>query len=63
MVLNNHPIAERRLTNLEQSLDKDSERAKAHYDYATEIAAMKARNTWYLPHYAVTNPITQERFT
>ena len=29
---NNRPLAERRLTNLERSLDKDSERAKAYYD-------------------------------
>lgn len=32
MLPNNRPPAERRLTNLERSLDKDSERAKAYYD-------------------------------
>ena len=62
-------MAERRLLNLERSLDKDSERAKAYYDtvesyvakdYArklspTEIAAKEPKNTWYLPHHAVTN--------
>ena len=51
-------------------MDKDSERAKAYYDtvdtytakgYArnlssTEIAAKEPKNTWYLPHHAVTNP-------
>ena len=70
MLPNNRPLAERRLTNLERSLDKDSERAKAYYDtvesyiakdYArklspTEIAAKEPKNTWYLPHHAVTNP-------
>lgn len=64
MLPNNRPLAEKRLTNLEQSLDKDSERAKAYYDtvdtyiakgYArklspTEIAAKEPKNTWYLPH-------------
>ena len=69
MLPNNRPLAEKRLTNLERSLDKDSERAKAYYDtvdtyiaegYArklspTEIAAKEPKNTWYLPHYAVTN--------
>ena len=29
---NNRPLAEKRLANLERSLDKDSERAKAYYD-------------------------------
>ena len=67
---NNRPLAERRLTNLERSLDKDSERAKVYYDtvesyiakdYArklspTEIATKEPKNTWYLPHHAVTNP-------
>ena len=67
---NNRPLAERRLTNLERSLDKDSERAKAYYvtvesyiakDYArklspTEIAPKEPKNTWYLPGHAVTNP-------
>ena len=70
MLRNNRPLAEKRLTNLERSLDKDSERAKAYYDtvdtyiaegYArklspTEIAAKEPKNTWYLPHYAVKNP-------
>ena len=70
MLPNNRPLAEKRLTNLERSLDKDSERAKAYYDtvdtyiaegYArklspTEIAAKEPKNTWYLPHYAVKNP-------
>lgn len=70
MLPNNRPLAEKRLTNLEQSLDKDSERAKAYYDtvdtyiakgYArklspTEIVAKEPKNTWYLPHQAVTNP-------
>ena len=51
-------------------MDKDSERAKAYYatvdsyiakDYARklsprEIAAKEPKNTWYLPHHAVTNP-------
>ncbi|XP_068719613.1 uncharacterized protein [Montipora capricornis] len=60
---NNRPLAER-------SLDKNSERAKAYYDtvesyiakdYArklspTEIATKVPKNTWYLPHHAVTNP-------
>ncbi len=32
MLPNNRPLAEERLTNLERSLDKDSERAKAFYD-------------------------------
>ena len=32
MLPNNRPLAEKRLTNLERSLDKDSERAKAYYD-------------------------------
>ena len=55
---------------MERSLDKDSERAKAYYatvdtyiakEYArklssTEIAVKEPKNTWYLPHYAVTNP-------
>ncbi|XP_044174376.1 uncharacterized protein LOC122958005 [Acropora millepora] len=70
MLPNNRPLAEKRLTNLERSLDKDSERAKAYYNtvdtyiakgYArklspTEIAAEEPKNTWYLPHHAVTNP-------
>ena len=69
MLPNNRPLAEKRLTNLERSWDKDSERAKAYYDrvdtyiakvYArklspTEIAAKEPKNTWYLPHHAVTN--------
>ena len=73
MLPNNRPMAEKRLTYLEQSLDKDSERAKAYYDtvdtyiakgYArklspTEIAAKEPKNTWYLPHHAVTNPNKQ----
>ena len=67
---NNRPLAEKRLTNLERSLDKDSEKAKAYYDtvdtyiakdYArklspTEIGTKEPQNTWYLPHHAVTNP-------
>ena len=70
MLPNNRPLVEKRLANLEQSLDKDSERAKAYYDtidtyiakgYArqlspTEIAAKEPKNTWYLLHHAVTNP-------
>ena len=32
MLPNNRLLAEKRLTNLERSLDKDSERAKAYYD-------------------------------
>ena len=62
MLPNNRPIA--------GAMDKDSERAKACYDtvdtyiakgYArklspTEIAAKEPKNTWYLPHHAVTNP-------
>ena len=70
MLPNNRPLAERRLANLERSLDKKSERAKAYYDtiesyiakdYArklspTEIATKEPKNTWYLPHHAVTNP-------
>ena len=70
MLPNNRPLAEKRLTNLERSLDKDIERAKAYYNtvdtynakgYArkvspTEFAAREPKNTWYLPHHAVTNP-------
>ncbi|XP_044174392.1 uncharacterized protein LOC122958023 [Acropora millepora] len=70
MLPNNRPLAEKRLTNLERSLDKDSEKAKAYYNtddtyiakgYArklspTEIAVKEPKNTWYLPHHAVTNP-------
>lgn len=70
MLPNNRPLAEKRLANLERSLDKDSKRAKAYYDtvdayiakdYArklspTEISAKEPKNTWYLPHHAVTNP-------
>jgi len=73
---NNRSLTERRLTNLERSLDKDSERAKAYYDtvesysakdYArklppTEIAAKEPKNTGSLPHHAVTNPIKPEKF-
>ena len=53
------------LPNLERSLDKNSERAKAYYDIAkdyarklspTEIATKEPKNTWYMPHHAVTNP-------
>ena len=67
---NNRPLAEKRLTNLERSMDKDSEKAKAYYNtvdtyiakgYArklspTEIAAKEPKYTWYLAHHAVTNP-------
>ena len=70
MLPNNRPRVEKRLANLERSLDKDSESAKAHYDtvdtyiakgYArklspTETVAKEPKNTWYLPHHAVTNP-------
>ena len=70
MLPNNRPLAEERLTNLERSLDKDSERAKAYYNTVdtynakgytrkvspTEFAAKEPKNTWYLPHHAVTNP-------
>ena len=73
MLPNIRPLAERGLSNLEQSLDKDSERAKAYYDtvesyiakdYArklspTETAPKEPKNTWYLPHHAVTNPNKQ----
>ncbi|PFX27139.1 hypothetical protein AWC38_SpisGene8168 [Stylophora pistillata] len=75
MLLSNRPLAEKRLTNLERSLDKDSERAKAYYHtvdtytakaYArksspTEIVAKEPKNTWYLPHHAVTNPNKPEK--
>ena len=51
-------------------MDKESERAKAYYDTVdtyiakgcarklspTETAAKEPKNTWYLLHYAVTNP-------
>ena len=70
MLPNNRPLAEKRLTNLERSLDKDTERAKAYYDTVdtyiakgyvrklspTETVAKEPKNTWYLPHHAVTNP-------
>ena len=44
MLPNNRPLAEKRLTNLERSLDKDSEKAKAYYDTVdTYIAKGYAR--------------------
>ena len=69
MLPNIRPLAERGLSNLEQSLDKDSERAKAYYDTVesyiakdharklspTETAPKEPKNTWYMPHHAVTN--------
>ena len=66
---NNRILAERRLSSLERSLDKDKEKSKGYYEtletyiakgYARKLspaeAAHEPDNTWYLPHHAVTNP-------
>ena len=49
MLSNNHPPAEKRLVNLERSLDKDSERAKAYYDRQLIPALPRAMPESYLP--------------
>ena len=62
-------LAKNRLMQLEENLDRDTERARAYEStmdvyiskgYARKLsdaeAASKTDKTWYLPHHAVSNP-------
>jgi hypothetical protein len=66
---NNLEPAKRRLAQLERNLDKDPNKASLYYTtmnsyiekgYARKLTETEAnsqpKNTWYLPHHAVTNP-------